>query len=201
MKILVVGATGTIGMAVCHALSVKHEVIPASRSRSEITVDITDNQSIKAMYKRVGKLDGVVSVAGSAVFRPLLSLRDEDFEKSLHDKLMGQINLVRYGLDFVTDRGSFTLTSGVLSRFPVPGGVTFSMVNAALESFARAAALEMPRGIRINVVAPGWVTETLVALKMDPAQGIPAAEVSPKYAAVVNGSMSGVVVDAASGGK
>jgi NAD(P)-dependent dehydrogenase (short-subunit alcohol dehydrogenase family) len=199
MKILVVGATGTIGMAVCHALSVKHEVIPASRSRSEVAVDITDNESIKAMYKKVGKVDGVVSVAGSAVFRPLLSLSDEDFEKSLHDKLMGQINLVRFGLDYVRDRGSFTLTSGVLSRFPIPGGVTFSIVNAGLESFARAAALEMPRNIRINVVAPGWVSETLVALKMDSSQGVPAAEVAPKYAAVVNGSMSGMVVDAARG--
>jgi NAD(P)-dependent dehydrogenase (short-subunit alcohol dehydrogenase family) len=186
-------------MAVCHALSVKHEVIPASRSRSEVAVDITDNESIKAMYKKVGKVDGDVSVAGSAVFRPLLSLSDEDFEKSLHDKLMGQINLVRFGLDYVRDRGSFTLTSGVLSRFPIPGGVTFSIVNAGLESFARAAALEMPRNIRINVVAPGWVSETLVALKMDSSQGVPAAEVAPKYAAVVNGSMSGMVVDAARG--
>jgi NAD(P)-dependent dehydrogenase (short-subunit alcohol dehydrogenase family) len=200
MKILVIGATGTIGMAVTNALSGKHEVIAASRSKSELNVDITDIGSIQSMYRKVGKVDAVVSVAGTAVFRPLLSLSDGDFEESLHNKLMGQVNLVRYGLDSVRDRGQFVLTSGILSRFPMPGGVTFSMTNAGLESFARAAALEMPRGIRINVVAPGWVTETLVALKMDPARGIPASEVAQKYVAVLGSSMTGAVIDAANVG-
>jgi NAD(P)-dependent dehydrogenase (short-subunit alcohol dehydrogenase family) len=200
MKILVIGATGTIGMAVTNALSGKHEVVAASRSKSQINVDIADIESIKAMYKKIGKVDVVVSLAGTAVFRPLTALSDADFEESLHNKLMGQVNLVRYGIDYVRDRGQFVLTSGILSRFPMPGGVTFSMTNAALESFARAAAIEMPRGLRVNVVAPGWVTETLVALKMDPSQGIPASDVAQKYVAVINSSMTGAVIDAANTG-
>ena len=100
---------------------------------------------------------------------------------------MGQINLVRFGIESLKDGGSFTLTSGQLSRWPVPGGVAVSVVNAA--------ALELPRGLRINAVAPGWVRETLLALKMDPAPGVPAVEVAQTYVKAVEGKMTGQTLD------
>jgi NAD(P)-dependent dehydrogenase (short-subunit alcohol dehydrogenase family) len=113
--------------------------------------------------------------------------------------MMGQVNLVRLGADAVNDKGSFTLTSGILSRQPMPGGAAISMVNSGLEGFARGAALELPRNLRINVVAPGWVTETLVAFKMDPAPGTPAAQVAKTYVKAAEGSMTGQVLDAVGG--
>jgi NAD(P)-dependent dehydrogenase (short-subunit alcohol dehydrogenase family) len=201
MKILVIGATGTIGAAVAQAFETRHEVLRASRSRSALTVDLADQESIKGLYAKAGRVDAVVSVAGQAAFRPLLALTDADFALGVTNKLMGQINLVRFGIEFVSDGGSFTLTSGILSRQPMLGGAAISPVNAGIEAFARAAALELPRGLRINAISPGWVTETLIALKMDPSIGMPAAEVAQSYVAAVEGKMTGQVVDAVAGSK
>lgn len=196
MRILLIGATGTIGAAVAEALGSRHEVIRASRSRSAHKVDLADTESIKRLYATTGPVDAVVSAAGQAAFRPLLALSDADFAFSLSNKLMGQINLVRLGLEVLADAGSFTVTTGILSRQPMPGGAAISLVNGGLEGFVRAAALELPRGIRINAVAPGWVRETLVALKMDPRPGVPAAEVAKVYVRSVEEHLTGQVLDA-----
>jgi NAD(P)-dependent dehydrogenase (short-subunit alcohol dehydrogenase family) len=194
MRILVVGATGTIGRAIVSALA-GNEVIGVSRHSSPVSVDIADRESIDEMYRRIGKIDAVVSAAGSATFKGLTELTDEDFEFSLGNKLMGQINLVRAGLDNVRDRGSFTLTAGILARRPMPGSGAISVVNAGLEGFARAAALEMVRGIRINVVSPPWVTETLEAMGLDTSPGLPAATVARAYVESVTGTQNGLVID------
>jgi NAD(P)-dependent dehydrogenase (short-subunit alcohol dehydrogenase family) len=199
MRILVVGATGTIGAAVALALDARHEVVRASHSRSAIRVDLADVESIKRLYATVGRVDAVVSAAGRAAFRPLATLTDADYQLGLSNKLMGQINLVRVGLDQVADAGSVTLSSGILSRQPMPGGAAISMVNAALEGFVRAAALEMPRGIRINAVSPGWVRETLASMKMDPTPGVPAVTVAQTYVRVVEGTMTGQTLDIVAG--
>ena len=95
MKILIVGATGTIGGPVAQALEARHEVIRAGHSRSPLTVDLADPASIKRLYARVGPVNAVVSAAGQAAFRPLLALSDADFALGLTNKLMGQVNLVR----------------------------------------------------------------------------------------------------------
>jgi len=195
MRILVIGATGTIGAAVAQALDARHEVLRASHSRSALAVDLADPESIKRLYAKVGTVDAVVSAAGKAAFGPLLALSAEDFSLSLTSKLMGQVNVVRFGVDALADRGSFTLTTGFLSRFPAPGSAAISLVNAGLEGFVRAAALDLPRGLRINAVAPGWVCETLVALKRDPSTGVPAAQVAQTYVTAAEGSMSGQIYD------
>ena len=196
MRILVIGATGTIGREVVKALSAGHEVVTASRNGT-VKVDIADPASIKAMYKSVGKVDAVVCAAGNAAFKPLAQLADEDFRFCLDNKLMGQVNVVRYGLDSVNDGGSITVTSGVLAQDPMPGAAAISLVNAGLEGFVRGAALEAPRKIRVNVVSPPWVTETLIALKMDPSIGKPAAEVAKAYVKSVMGKESGATISAA----
>jgi NAD(P)-dependent dehydrogenase (short-subunit alcohol dehydrogenase family) len=194
MRILVIGASGTIGKEVVKALA-DHEIVPASRKDSEVTVDIRDAASIRAMYAKVGKVDAVISAAGSGAWKPLPELTDDDFEASLHDKLMGQVNVIRYGWDSVGDGGSFTVTSGILSRQPMVGGAAISMVNAGLDGFVRAAALEAPRGIRVNVISPPWVSETLAAMNMDPSHGLPAATVAKAYVRSVTGTETGVVIE------
>jgi NAD(P)-dependent dehydrogenase (short-subunit alcohol dehydrogenase family) len=200
MRVLVVGATGTIGAEIVKAIRGRHQVIEASHSKSAYKVDIQMPDSIQQLYQSVGKVDAVVSVAGNAAFGPLPELTDADFAFSLGHKLMGQINLVRYGLDHVNDGGSFTLTSGVLARHPMPKASAISMVNSGLEGFGRAAALDLPRGLRINVVAPGWVTETLIALKMDPAPGVPAVEVAKAYVDALEGKMTGKIIESLANG-
>ena len=193
MRILVVGATGTIGQAVVAALAGRHDVVRASRHHAPERVDIADPDSIRALYARIGRLDAIVSAAGNAAFKPLGELADEDFAFSLGNKLMGQVNLLRFGLASVTDGGSITLTSGVLAQQPIPGAAAVSLVNAALEGFARAAALDAPRSIRVNVVSPPWVTETLQALGMPLDGGLPAAVVAGAYVRSVEGTDTGRV--------
>jgi NAD(P)-dependent dehydrogenase (short-subunit alcohol dehydrogenase family) len=122
MKILVIGATGTIGSAVALALEGRHEVLRASHVRSALTVDLADAESIRRLYAKVGRVDAVVSAVGQATFRPLFELSDADFALGLTNKLMGQVNLVRFGVDVLADGGSFTITTGILSRQPMPGG-------------------------------------------------------------------------------
>ena len=194
MRILIVGATGTIGHAVAAALQGRHELILASRSKSHERVDIADPASIRALFQRVGRVDAVVSAAGEAAWKPLAELTDKDFAFSVGSKLMGQVNLVRAGAEAVADGGSFTLTSGILATRPTPGGAAISMVNAGVDAFARAAALELPRGIRINVVSPPWVAETLAAMGRDPSGGLPAADVARSYVESIEGRQTGAVI-------
>jgi NAD(P)-dependent dehydrogenase (short-subunit alcohol dehydrogenase family) len=191
MRILLIGVNGTIGKAIAEALAPKHEIIGASRSKAPYHVDIADPGSIEALFARVGRVDAVVSAAGQAAFRALADLTDADFALSLGNKLMGQVNLVRRGFPSVNDGGSITLTSGILGQNPAPGSGAVSLVNAGLEGFTRAAALEASRGIRVNIVSPGWVAETLIAMKRDPSSGTPAAKVAQAYVRAVEGKMTG----------
>ena len=194
MRILIVGASGTIGQAVVDVLAARHQLVLASRSKSPERVDLADPASIRALFKRVGRIDAVVSVAGEAAWKPLAQLTDEDFAFSLGSKLMGQVNLVRFGSDVVADGGSFTLTSGVLATRPTPGGAAITLVNAGVDAFTRAAALELPRGIRINSVSPPWVSETLTAMGRDPSGGLPATDVARSYVESVEGKQTGAVI-------
>lgn len=194
MKILVIGATGTIGKAVAERLGVEHEVISAGYSAGDIQVDLGDAESIKAMFDKVGLVDAVVSTAGVARFAPFNALSDDDYQLALNNKLMGQVNLVRYGKEFIKQGGSITLTSGILSRLPIPGSASVSMVNGALESFVKAAALELHQ-LRLNVVAPVFVKETMEMMGMDTADGISAADTAIAYEVAVNGDMHGQTLD------
>jgi NAD(P)-dependent dehydrogenase (short-subunit alcohol dehydrogenase family) len=194
MRILIVGATGTIGEAVVAALRGRHELVLASRHTAHEQVDIADPESIRSLYARVGRVDAVVSAAGQAAWGPFRSLSDEDFALSVTNKLMGQVNLVRYGLGSVADGGSFTLTSGILAQQPSPDSAAVSLVNAGLEGFGRAAALALGPALRVNVVSPPWVSETLRGMGQDPAGGLPAADVARAYVESVEGRQSGAVI-------
>ncbi|CAN5921968.1 short chain dehydrogenase [soil metagenome] len=155
MRILVVGASGTLGTAVAAALGPDgqgHEVLDASRSGS-FTVDLTDAGSIAALYRATGRVDAVACAAGVTPFAPLSELGLDDFRAGLTDKLLGQVELVRRGVEHVSDGGSFTLVSGVLAYDPIVTGAVAATVNGAVDAFVRAAAIELPRGLRINAVS------------------------------------------------
>ncbi|MFJ2621721.1 short chain dehydrogenase [Glutamicibacter sp. NPDC087344] len=153
MRIVVVGSTGHIGSVVTRELAKRHEVIGISRS-SKITVDLTDPTSITDMYRQVGTIDAIVSCTGKAAFKPLNELTYADFTSAFSDKAMGQIELVRQGLEHLPDGGSFTITSGILAREAIRTGTAAAAANGALESFVLSAATELPRGQRLNAVSP-----------------------------------------------
>jgi NAD(P)-dependent dehydrogenase (short-subunit alcohol dehydrogenase family) len=158
MKILHIGATGLIGSGVARALGATHEVIPASRS-SKHTVDLNKPESIAELFDQIGSIDAIVSTAGHVPFNTLQELSRDDYLHGFIDKALGQIELVRQGLNHVSDGGSITLMSGVLARTPIKTGAVAATVNGAIESFVTAAAIEMPRGIRINCVSPTVLVE------------------------------------------
>jgi len=195
MRIILIGGTGTIGREVARALETTNEVVTASRNGGALQVDITDTESVAAMFRSAGAFDALVCAAGSARFGPLDDLEYEDFLFSIRNKLMGQVNLVKIGRTYINDKGSFTLTSGVLARQPMPGSSAVSMVNAGIEGFVRAAQLELERGVRVNVVSPVWVRETLLAMGHKTAEGMPAELVARAYVASVTGTMKGTVLD------
>jgi NAD(P)-dependent dehydrogenase (short-subunit alcohol dehydrogenase family) len=158
MKFLVVGSTGLIGSYVAKTLSKHGTVIGVSRT-TQISVDVKDPASIKAMYEKVGKIDAVASCIGKVAFKPVAELTYEDYLMGLKDKALGQVELVRAGIDFLNDAGSFTLMTGVLARDPIPSGSVAALANGAIESFTLAAAIDLPRGIRINTVSPNVLVE------------------------------------------
>jgi NAD(P)-dependent dehydrogenase (short-subunit alcohol dehydrogenase family) len=197
MRILHVGATGTIGAAVAAALIERgHEVVRVGHSDGGPTVDLADPASIEALYAASGALDAVVCTAGVARFGPLEELTDEDFRASLANKVMGQVNLVRRGLTSVRREGSFTLTSGTLSERPEPGTSAVALAGAAVEAFVRAAALDLGGRWRVNLVSPGPVADSRVARGLDPMPGIWARDLAAYYVRLVEGDGSGEVVTA-----
>jgi NAD(P)-dependent dehydrogenase (short-subunit alcohol dehydrogenase family) len=158
-KILVIGATGTIGQAVATALEADGEVLRASR-RSALPVDLENRASLRALLERVGTVDAIVNCTGAAPFKPLPELTAEDVEAALLGKSLTQTSLVTEGLEHVADGGSFTLVSGILTQHPVPASVAASTANGAVEAFVAAAANELPRGVRINAVSPNVLRES-----------------------------------------
>lgn len=195
MKIVVIGASGTIGTAVVEELGSRHEVIRAGRNGADLSIDITDTSSIQSALASVGQFDALVSATGSVHFGPLEEMNEEKYDIGIRNKLMGQVNLVLIGRDYIADNGSFTLTTGVLSHDPIHLGSSAAMVNGAVDSFATAAAIEMPRGLRINTVSPGVITEALphYAPYFRGFEPVPAAKAARAYAKSVEGLQTGRV--------
>jgi NAD(P)-dependent dehydrogenase (short-subunit alcohol dehydrogenase family) len=194
MKILIVGARGTLGKAVAAELSQRHEIVTAGRSSGDLRVDIADPASIAAMYAGAGAVDAVACAAGNVHFGPLETMTAAEFDLGLRDKLMGQVNLVLAGRASVTPGGSFTLISGVLSSDPIRYGTSASMVNGAIESFVRAAAIELT-GHRINAVSPTLFEESVEAYGayfrgFDP---VPVRRAALAYAKSIEGAQTGQI--------
>jgi NAD(P)-dependent dehydrogenase (short-subunit alcohol dehydrogenase family) len=161
MKILIIGGSGTIGKKVSNHFAKKHEVLIAGRHAGDVTVDIANSKSIAAMFASIGKVDAVVCIAGEAKWAEFETLTEDDFYIGLRSKLMGQVNLVRIGQQYVNPGGSFTLTTGILADHPVVMTTSAAMVNGGLHSFVKAACLELKDGIRINVVSSGLVEDAV----------------------------------------
>ena len=156
LRILIVGASGTLGRAVAAELGARHEIVTAGRSSGDVRIDLTDPASIEAALAQAGKV----------TFAPLADFKAAAYGESLHttgiaDKLLGQVNLALAARAHLNDGGSITLTTGILTEQPIALGSSASLVNGAVEAFVRAAAIELPRGLRINAVSPTMLAESM----------------------------------------
>lgn len=196
MKVIVIGASGTIGRAVVEQLGARHEVIQVARTAGQHQVDITDMTSVRSLFERAGKVDAVVVTAGNVHFGPLSDMTPALFGIGLQDKLMGQVNVALAAQHHLNDGGSITLTSGIVGSDPIRFGVNAATVNAAVEGFVRAAALELPRGIRINVVNPSVLQESMETYGpyFHGFEPVPARRVALGYVKSVDGLQTGQVI-------
>jgi len=185
MKIIVIGASGTIGRAVSEELSQRHEVIRVGRTRGDYQVDITSQESVEALFAQTGEVDAIVSTTGNLHFGPLSTMTDSQFNLGLQDKLLGQIRLALVGQHFLRDGGSITLVSGIVAQEPIAQGVNATTVNAA--------ACELPRGIRINLISPTVLSESLAAYGdfFPGFPSVPAAAVAQAYRRSIEGVQTG----------
>lgn len=195
MKIIVVGGTGTIGKAVVKELSQRHSIIIAGHHHGDLQVDINDKNSISTMYKNVGKFDALIATTGAVVFKKLTEMDEDQYAVGIKSKLMGQVNLVLLGIPYINAAGSFTLTSGILSHDPIRYGTSAAMVNGALDAFVKNAAIELPNNIRINVVSPTVVSESMdkYADYFRGFEAVAATKVALAYSKSVEGAQTGQV--------
>jgi NAD(P)-dependent dehydrogenase (short-subunit alcohol dehydrogenase family) len=157
MRIVIVGASGTMGSYLANAFEKEHEVVRVGRNSENIQVDITSPESIETMYKGLGAFDALICTAGPTYVGPWKNLTDAAFRKGVEGKMMGQINLVLIGQHYINPKGSFSLITGALTHEPQKNFANASAANAAVEGFVRAAAIELANGIRINAVSPGVI--------------------------------------------
>lgn len=160
MKILIVGGSGTIGRKIAAALKEKHEVITAGRNSGDITVDISDKNSIVKMFEELKQIDACVCTAGTGFYGDYYTMTEEDLMPGIKGKMLGQMNLVLIGKKFISKEGSFTLTSGIAAEQPAKNGTAVATINGAINSFVLASAQELKNDIRINAVSPGLVEDS-----------------------------------------
>ena len=196
MKILIIGGNGTIGKTVAAHFKENNEVVIAGRNSGDVTVDIADSHSIKEMFEKIGKLDAIICIAGEAKWADFKDLTEEDYYIGLKSKLMGQVNLVRIGKDYLNSNGSITLSTGILADDPVVQTASAAMVNGGIHSFVQASALELENGIRLNVVSSGMVEDAYEKYR-DYFPGhnpIPMKKVINGYVRSVNGKGNGEII-------
>ncbi|MFI0772937.1 short chain dehydrogenase [Streptomyces sp. NPDC021218] len=192
MKVLVIGATGTIGSAVARALEASHQVVEGSRS-GPVKVDMENPSSLDALFEEVPDLDAVVCCAASGPLVDLESVTDEEIAAGVQGKLLGQVALVQRAARRLRDGGSITLTGGTFAT-PLAGGSLGALVNTGLEGFVANAASELPRRLRVNLISPGWIKETLESMGADGNQGTPVSEVARAYVTAVEGTAQGQTI-------
>ncbi len=196
MKILIIGGNGTIGNKVVSHFIKEDDVLIAGRTSGDVTVDITDSNSIKEMFGKIGKVDAIICIAGEAKWADFNELTEADYYIGLKSKLMGQVNLVRIGQHYLNPKGSITLSTGILADDPVIKTASASMVNGGIHSFVQAVALEIENGIRVNVVSSGMVEDAYEKYK-DYFPGhnpIPMNKVINGYVRSVKGKRNGEII-------
>ena len=193
-KVLVIGASGLLGKNIVSLMTDKYEVVTSSLNDAKFPADISNEESLRALFEKVGNVDAIICTAGMVNFVDWNQADASDWQFGLANKLMGQVNILRLGRAYVNEGGAIVLTTGLLAQYPIPGSSIVSAVNAAVEAAIAAVKVELDDSVRIGAVSPGWVAETMSAMGMDPSSGTPAAEVASRFIDFVESGANGDIV-------
>lgn len=192
--VIVVGSTGVIGRKVVSLLEENYQVITVNRSSGDYRLDMQDADAVEKMFQSVGSFDALIATSGYGKWGSMEEHSIQDFHDGLNSKLMGQVNLVAIGRKYANEGACFVLTSGILAHTPTVGGISLSMINAAVEAFVKGSALEMDHA-RVNAVSPSFAKETMELMGMDSSTGIPAIEFAKLYIKAIEGNETGVIYE------
>jgi NAD(P)-dependent dehydrogenase (short-subunit alcohol dehydrogenase family) len=166
-KVVVIGGSSGIGLATAElAKGQGADVVIASRSAAKldpvaerlkvtaIPADVTSDQSVAELFRRIGPVDHVVLTAAQLRTGPFKTVPMDDVRATMEGKFWGAWRVAREAE--IRPGGSLTLVTGFLSVRPRPNSAIVSAANGALESLARALALELAP-VRVNAVSPGVI--------------------------------------------
>jgi len=194
--VILIGALGKMGQAALTGLG-NHKVVTAGRSGDvDHIVDITSEQSIKELYEKIGHFDAVVNTVGLCEYANFAEMTEAQWVTTIMSKMMGQINLVRIGQEYIADSGSFTLISGILNVKPIPFAIADATTSGAIDTFVKCVAFEMPRSTRINVVNPTVLAEAwdVYGEMMPGFEPVPGKLVGKAFERSVDGFITGEVI-------
>ncbi|BDD06906.1 short chain dehydrogenase [Aureibacter tunicatorum] len=195
-KAIIVGSTGVIGKEILKIFRQDYQVVEVNRSSGDFKVDMQDAEAVEQMFQAIGGFDVLIAASGYGKWGTLEEHSIQDFHDGLNSKLMGQVNLVVIGRKYANEGAVFILTSGVLAHQPMIGGLSLAMINAALESFVKGAALELEQGMKINAVSPSFAKETMELMGLDSSTGVPAIEFAKIYKKIIDERKTGQVYQA-----
>lgn len=195
MKILIIGGNGTIGRRVKERLQTNHEIIVAGKNSGDLKFNLENSSSIRELFEKIGPLDAIIAVAGDAKWDRLENLTEDDYYTGIRSKLMGQVNLVRIGKDYLNHGGSITLTSGILADEPEIMTTSAAMINGAIHSFVKAVNLELET-IRVNVVCSDIVEDSFEKYKeyFPGHKPVPMKKVVDEYVNCIEGTIRGEII-------
>lgn len=150
------------------AASCVSEIQGLGRKAVALRADTSDVASFDGLLKEIGaalrahwgrdKLDFLVNNAGTAVYAPFADTQEADFDQMLNVHLKGVFFLTQKLLPLIADGGRIVNLSSGLARFSTPGYSAYGTMKGAIEVLTRYLAKELgPRGITVNVVAPGAI--------------------------------------------
>ncbi len=172
-KIVIIGGSSGIGLAIAKMAAAEGAtVVIASRSEEKlrkaaaqvqgivetVTVNITDEDSIKALFEKVGDFRHLTTPGSEAPMGAFLELDTKSARAGFDSKFWGQYHAARHGARRMRPGGSITFFAGLWSQRPVPGSSVVTAINSAIEGLGRALALELAP-IRVNTISPG-ITDT-----------------------------------------
>lgn len=195
-RILILGSTGLLGTSIEEQLKGKADVIGASFNHPENSFDLSKHNSLKSLFEKVGKVDAIICTVGMVEFDSWENEDDSKWNFGIANKMMGQINTIRFGQKYVNEGGFIILTTGILAHYPMKGSCITTTVNVAVEVAIKSVAFDM-KHIRFNAVSPGWICETLEKYGMDTSLGLPASTIAEYYTKLVENSVSGEIVTVA----